>query len=105
MTNGIRAYHRALPGGGFVAIDVHAIRTPFWRPRRYEGEIVVERRSAWRDGDHPSPVIARAADSSVEAVVQRLLPTALRNEAIAAALLRLNPAPCATQAPVCMPEV
>jgi hypothetical protein len=86
----VRPYRRELPGGGFVAIDVQPVRSGLWRPRRYAGAVVVERRSAWRSGNHPSPVIARASGRSVEEVVQALLPAARSNEAIGAAFLRLS---------------
>lgn len=86
----VRAYRRELPGGGFVAIDVRATRGAIWRPRRYIGEVVVERRSTAREGQ-VSPVIAHATASTVEAVVRALLPVARCNGTIGAALLHLNP--------------
>jgi hypothetical protein len=78
--------HRELPGGGFVAIDVAARRSLLGR-RRFDGWIVVERRSG-RVGAGSAPVIARAWDKSMEGVIQQLLPAALSNVAIGAALLR-----------------
>jgi len=87
----VRAYRRDLPGSGFVAIDVHAASSAWWRPRRFEGEVIVERRGASRPGCHPSPVIARATGGTIEDVVRVLFPAACCNETIAAALLRFNP--------------
>jgi hypothetical protein len=86
----IRAYRRELPGGGFVAIDVQRARPGLWRPRRFAGRVVVERRSGSRATEHPAPVIARAAARSIEEVVQMLLPAASCNETIGAAFLRLS---------------
>jgi hypothetical protein len=86
----IQAYRRDLPGGGFVAIDVQPTHPLWWRQRRYTGQVVVERRSAWREGDHPSPVIASAVGDTIEEVVQVLLPAARCNETIGAALLRIG---------------
>jgi hypothetical protein len=88
--NCIDAYRRDLPGGGFVAVEVQPMRTSWWRHPRYEGRVLVERRSEARDGDHSSPVIARATGNTVEEVVQALLPAARCNEAIGAAFLRLG---------------
>ena len=86
----IRAYRRDLPGGGFVAIDLVPVRSGLWRPRRYAGSVVVERRSTSRAGDAASPVIARASGRTVEEVIQALLPAARCNETIAAAFVRLS---------------
>jgi hypothetical protein len=85
----VRAYRRDLPGSGFVAIDVHATRSA--GPRRFDGEVIVERRSARRAGHHAAPVIARATGDTIDDVVRVLFPAASCNETIAAALLRLNP--------------
>jgi hypothetical protein len=87
-SNLTRVFRRDLPGGGHVAIDVAARRSLVGR-RRFEGCVVVERRSApARHGI--APVVARANGKSVEAVIQQLLPCALSNAAIGAALLRCS---------------
>jgi len=79
-------YARDLPGGGFVAIEVRP-STSWRRARRYQGMLIVERRSQDRfDGGAP-PIIARATERSVEGVVRQLLPTAQCNPAIGAAML------------------
>lgn len=86
-----RVFRRDLPGGGFVAIDVVASRSLFGR-HRFEGCVIVERRARpSRAG--VAPVIARARGKSMEQVMQQLLPSALSNAAIGAALLRCT-APC-----------
>ena len=85
-----RAYKRALPAGGFVAIDVVQTRS-FWRGRMYEGKLVVERRSKSRRQGHVPPVVGQTWGRTVEEVVQQLLPSAQYNPAIGAAILRLEP--------------
>ncbi len=81
-----RVYERELPGGGYVAIDMTRERS-FLR-RRYHGEVVVERRAAARRRGANAPVIAEERGSSITEVVNRLMPAAGSNVAIAAALLR-----------------
>jgi hypothetical protein len=81
-----RPYTRELPGGGFVAIDVTAAGSLFHR-RHYHGTLMVERRAGWRREGHSPPVIAEASGSTVESVVQQLLPAAEWNPAIGAALM------------------
>ena len=87
-----RVFRRDLPGAGFVAIDVVTSRSLLGR-RRFDGSVVVERRSEPARGG-VAPIIARACATSVEGVIDRLLPSALSNAAIGAALLRRS-APCA----------
>lgn len=81
-------FHRELPGGGFVAIEVTPRRS-IWRERVvYDGRIVVERRAHDRREGHEPPVIAKASAACPEAVVDQLLPAAQSNAMIGAALLR-----------------
>ena len=80
-----RIFWRDLPGGGIVAIDVMSGRSPFGR-RRFDGSVIVERRSQPRRNDD-APVIARASGRSIEHVLQELLPLALCNPRIGAAML------------------
>lgn len=81
-----RAYTRELPGGGFVAIDVTSV-TSLRHGRHFRGMLIVERRATWRRDGHVPPVIGQASGSSVESVVQQLLPAAESNPAIGTALL------------------
>jgi len=81
-----RVFRRDLPGAGFVAIDVVTSRSLFGR-RRFDGSVVVDRRSKPARGG-VAPIIARACANSIEGVIQQLLPSALSNAAIGAALLR-----------------
>ena len=80
-------YTRTLPGGGYVAIEVTAVKR-LWRSRAYEGRVVIERRGIWRRESPEPPVIATASGDSVEAVVRKLLPTAQCDPVIGSALLR-----------------
>ena len=80
-----RVFRRDLPGAGFVAIDVVTSRSLFGR--RFDGSVVVDRRSEPTRGG-VAPIIARACANSIEGVIQQLLPSALSNAAIGAALLR-----------------
>ena len=84
-----RAFERALPGGGFVAIDIASERT-IWRNRVFHGTLVVERRASERRAGHSPPVVALSSGSSLDSVIQHLLPTAQCNAAIGAALMDLE---------------
>ena len=83
-----RVYERPLPGGGFAAIDLTIVGRP-WRPRRYWGELVVERRAQqWRRDGHRPPVVALVVGPAAAAVVDRLMPIAGHNPSLASACLR-----------------
>ena len=84
----MRAYERELPGGGCVAIEITRRRSV--GRRRYEGRLVVERRTELRNNGHAPPEIALVAGQTIDTVVRQLLPTALSNACIAAALLRFD---------------
>ena len=86
-TESSHAFHRELPGGGFVTIEVTA-RRRMWRDHVYDGRVVVERRANQRREGHEPPVIATASGACAKAVVEQLLPAAQNNAAIGAALLR-----------------
>jgi hypothetical protein len=86
----VRVFRRDLPGAGFVAIDVATGRSLLGR-RRFNGCVVVERRSKPTRGG-VAPIIARACADSMEGVIQQLLPSALSNAAIGAVLLRRSAA-------------
>ena len=90
-TEPCQPFRRDLPGYGYVAIEVSSMKR-MWRPRVYEGKVVIERRADWRREGHEPPVIARASGESVEAVVRKLLPAAQCNSTIGSALLALESA-------------
>ena len=84
-----REYIRALPGGGFVAIDVAPVTSLLGR-RHFCGRLIVERRTGWRCEGHSPPGIAEVWGKTIDSVVRKLLPAAECNPAIGAALLRRN---------------
>jgi hypothetical protein len=78
-----QVYHRQLPGGGFVAIEVTPSRNILGRTS-YRGEVVVERRSAYeRRAGHVAPVIAATKGVTIEEVFDVLFPVAQSNVIIA----------------------
>ena len=82
-----RLYCRDLPGGGFVALDVHEDAS--LAGDGFVGRIIVERRAepARREGCTP-PVIAELHAPTTGTLLHHLLPIARSNPAIGAALLR-----------------
>jgi hypothetical protein len=90
LSNDERRFHRDLPGGGFVAIDVRRVKS-IWRSPSFRGRVVVERRGAERRKGHQPPTIASACGATLESVVRQLLPAAQCNATIGAALLELEP--------------
>lgn len=80
-----RVFVRALPGEGYVAIDV-ASSKPFFGPASCHGAVLLERRSHPRDGDQPL-VVAEADGRNATDVLHQLMPIATSNAAVAAALL------------------
>ncbi|MGH7619221.1 MAG: hypothetical protein ACREPM_18545 [Gemmatimonadaceae bacterium] len=84
-----RLFHRDLPGGGFVAIDVH-VESSLWKHDTFHGSVVVERRVGWRVEGHRPPVIATADGPTADSVLRRLLPTAQSNVAVGAGLLAMQ---------------
>ena len=89
--NSVYPYHRGLPAGGFVAIEVSQTRS-IWRGRLYEGKVIVERRAKNRRRGHTPPFVGYAWGKTVEDVVRELLPMALCNPVIGSALLQLKSA-------------
>jgi len=84
----IALYNRALPGGGYVTIELtrSAARS---RPPAYRGEVIVERRSELeRRLGHAAPVVAVHAAATVDAVMDELFPVAHSNAEIARLSLR-----------------
>ena len=81
-----RVYMRELPGGGFVAIDVVSSSHALFGATSYHGEVLVERRGHPRDSERPL-VVAEVSGATMGAVLQELIPVALSNSAVAAAVL------------------
>jgi hypothetical protein len=86
LTDKARAYTRALPGGGFVCIELTTVVGP--AGPRHRGVVIVERRSdhVRRQGHRP-PVVARGSGSSIDAVLSQLFPIAHSDAALGAGLL------------------
>lgn len=84
---GVCAYSRALPGGGYVAIEI--ARSDNWLVgQRHHGMIRVERRAKRHRRTGQAPIIGEAFGDSEESVMDQLLPIAESNTAIGAALLK-----------------
>ena len=82
-----RVYLRALPGGGYVAIETMPVRTLVGQ-RRYRGAVILERRTnVNRRAGHQPPVIALAEASSVATILDKLFPLTQSNAALAAECL------------------
>ena len=95
-----RIYQRALPGGGFVSIDVRPMRTLFG-PRRYRGSLIVERRgTAGRRDGHVAPVVAETKAATISSILHDLFPLAQSNIELANRCLALcRPVPVPLPSP------
>ena len=79
-------YRRALPGGGYAAIEITTERR-LWN-REYRGRVVVERRVVEsRRAGHAPPVVIECRGTSPDAVFSELIPLVLSNAALAARCL------------------
>jgi hypothetical protein len=83
----MRVYTRPLPGGGFVAIEAHPVRT-FFGSQKIRGELIVERRSEARRVGHRAPVAACAEHPRFRDIINALFPIAHSDQAIAQLLAR-----------------
>jgi hypothetical protein len=82
-----RLYTRALPSGGYVAIEAMPVRTLFG-PVKIRGQVIVERRSATRRDGHRAPIAAVAEHARHREIIDALFPIAHSDAAIAQALER-----------------
>ena len=82
-----RLYTRALPSGGYVAIEAYPVRTLFG-PVKIRGEIVVERRCETRRQGHRAPIAACAEQSRLRDIIDALFPIAHSDGTIALILER-----------------
>ena len=76
-----KLYARALPGGGFVAIVAHRVRTLFGS-ETIRGEIIVERRHESRREGHRAPVTACAEHARLRDIIDALFPIAHSDQAL-----------------------
>ena len=78
-------YRRALPGGGYVAIE----STPESESAPVHAQLLVERRAdPVRRVGHTPPVVAEATDDDAQIVLDALVEIAADNVEVARALLR-----------------
>ena len=82
-----RFFERALPSGGYIAIQVSPVRTLFG-PVIMRGEVVVERRPEARRAGHRAPIAACAEGSATQEIVEALYPIATSDPFITDALAR-----------------
>jgi hypothetical protein len=82
-----RLYARALPSGGYVAIEAHQVRTLFG-PVKIRGQVIVERRPEARRAGHRAPIAACAEHARWRDVIDALFPIAHSDTAIAEVLSR-----------------
>ena len=74
-------YKRALPSGGYVAIEAQQVRTLFG-PVKIRGQLVVERRPPERREGHRPPIAACAEQNRFRDVIAALYPIAHSDPAI-----------------------
>ena len=90
-----RLYIRALPSGGYVAIEARRVRTLFG-PDKIRGELIVERRSESRREGHRAPIAACTEQSRLRDILDALFPIAHSDPEIEQILqrkVRVNPTP------------
>lgn len=80
-------YHRLMPGGGYVEIDVQAVVDG--ESTRSRGRLIVERRSDHgRRIGHAPPIIAEIMRADADALIAELFHLANDNAALARHLMR-----------------
>lgn len=82
-----RLYTRALPSGGYVAIEAQRIRTLFG-PEKLRGHLIVERRPESRREGHRPPIAACTEQTRLRDVIDALYPIAHSDHGIAEVLAR-----------------
>jgi hypothetical protein len=80
-------YHRLMPGGGYVEIEVeHVAMAESTRPR---GRLIVERRAdLGRRLGHQPPIVAEVMHDDVDALIAELFHLAHDNAALARSLMQ-----------------
>ncbi|HEV7994437.1 MAG TPA: hypothetical protein VGP25_21625 [Gemmatimonadaceae bacterium] len=80
-------YHRLMPGGGYVEIEVEQVSTgESARPR---GRLIVERRAeSGRRLGHQPPVVAEVMHDDIDALIAELFQLAHDNAALARSLMQ-----------------
>ena len=86
-------YRRPMPGGGYVEVELDAVRPSADEPgkRSHRGRVVMERRvDPGRRYGHRAPVIAELAGDDRDELMSELFRLAQDNAALARSLLRLQ---------------
>ena len=86
-------YRRPMPGGGYVEVELDAVRAPDDEAgkRPHRGRVVMERRvDPGRRYGHRAPVIAELAGDDRDELMSELFRLAQDNAALARSLLRLQ---------------
>jgi hypothetical protein len=86
-------YRRPMPGGGYVEVELDAVRASADEPgkRSHRGRVVMERRvDPGRRYGHRAPVIAELAGDDRDELMSELFRLAQDNAALARSLLRLQ---------------
>lgn len=92
--SGDTLYRRPMPGGGYVEVELDAVRAPvddMPGKRAHRGRVVMERRvDPGRRYGHRAPVIAELAGDDRDELMSELFRLAQDNAALARSLLRLQ---------------
>jgi hypothetical protein len=91
--SGDTLYRRPMPGGGYVEVELDAVRESADVPgkRSHRGRVVMERRvDPGRRYGHRAPVIAELAGDDRDELMSELFRLAQDNAALARSLLRLQ---------------
>jgi hypothetical protein len=82
-------YHRPMPGGGYVEIEVEVVQTADASPPSSRCRLILERRSdSGRRIGHAPPVVADVVGEDVDALLADLFHLAHDNAALARRLMR-----------------
>jgi hypothetical protein len=82
-----RLYTRALPSGGYVAIEAQPVRTLFGA-QKLRGLLIVERRPESRREGHRAPIAATAEHPRLRDLIDALFPIAHSDQALQQLLAR-----------------
>jgi hypothetical protein len=81
-------YHRPMPGGGYVDIELDTARASDDAPQRIRGRVILERRSdAGRRIGHQPPVVSELIGDDADELMADLFRLARDNAALARRLM------------------
>jgi hypothetical protein len=82
-------YHRPMPGGGWVKIEVEVVQAADGSPPSSRGRLILERRADERRRiGHSAPVVADLAGEDADALLTDLFRLAHDNAALARGLMQ-----------------